>query len=202
MTEKMIHGLLLGLAVAAIAPLPQLYADTIGVSVNGTCEAGSCPGTPLPFNSTVTLPVDLEVTLPDGDQYRVFGSFINGSDGVGSVTGEINHDFEVEYLGNATGGLSAADTITVEQFDTNEAGTSSVFLYRSIVGAFSPDIAASSSISTCANGVLGCVTARPSGSFNKDSSDFILNSVGGTFTFDPAFVSNFGAGSPVGSYIV
>jgi hypothetical protein len=91
-----------------------LSADTIGVSVNGTCEAGCCPAMPLPVNSTITLPVDIILTLPDGDMYLINGSFTNASNGVGSPIGLVNHLFQVTYEGNGSGGPSADDTVTVE----------------------------------------------------------------------------------------
>jgi hypothetical protein len=48
-------------------------------------------------------------------------------------------------------------------------------------------------------GCLGPVT--PPGSLDPTTS-FDLTSAGSAFVFDPAFTNNFGAGSPVGSYIV
>jgi hypothetical protein len=177
------------------------YADTIGVSVNGTCEAGSCPASPLSFNSMDNLLVNFTFTLPDGDTYLIDGSFsgTNNADGSGIT---VSHLFQVTYEGNATGGPSAADTISVELFDAFQAAVGSVVLDRDLIGAFSPTIAASSSASSCVNGTLGCLgPVSPPGSFDLTTS-FSLSSAGGAFTDDPTFTSNFGAGSPVGSYIV
>jgi hypothetical protein len=176
-------------------------AASIGVSVSGTCEAGSCPPTALAFNGTDDLPVDFTVTLANGDTYLVNGSFTitNNSNGGGFTAG---HLFQVTYEGNPTGGLSAADTVTVQQLDSFQTVAPSVTFDRDVVGAFSANIAASSSATSCVNGNLGCVgPVVPPGSFSETTS-FPLNSSGGVFSFDPAFTTNFGAGSPVGSFIV
>src|SRR5580658_3409731 len=118
------------------------YADTVGVSVNGMCEAGSCPASPLSFSSIDSLPVDFTFTLPDGDTYLIDGSFsgTNNADGSGFT---VSHLFQVTYEGNAGGGPSAADTINVEQFDAFQAAVSSVVFDRELIGGFSPAIAAS-----------------------------------------------------------
>jgi PEP-CTERM motif len=176
-------------------------ASTVGVSVNGTCEAGSCPASPLSFSSIDNLPVDFTFTLPDGDMYLIDGSFsgTNNADGSGFT---VNHLFQVTYEGNTAGGPSAADTISVQQFDAFQAAVSSVVVDRELIGAFSPAIAASSSASSCVNGTLGCLgPASPPGSFVLTTS-FRLSSTGGAIVVDPTFTSNFGAGSPAGSYIV
>jgi hypothetical protein len=202
---RMRHGVSMRLSfvtfVFLFATTVALHADTIGVSVDGTCVAGSCPGTPLAFNSSESISVDSAVTLADGDMYLVFGSFdgTNNSDGSGFTTG---HTFEVLYEGNAAGGPSAADTITVEAYYGFQTTVSSVTFDRDVIGAFGPTIAASSSASSCVNGTLGCVGPfTPPGSFAQTTS-FSLSSSGGVFTFDPAFTNDFGAGSAVGSYIV
>jgi hypothetical protein len=176
----------------------------MGISIDGidgTCVAGSCPATPLGFNSTETLSFNSSITLPDGDMYLVFGSFngSNNSDGSGFSTG---HVFEVAYEGNATGGLSAADIITVEGFYGFQAAVPTDTFDRSVLGAFGPTIASSSSASSCVNTTLGCVgPVTPPGAFDPTTA-FPLSSSGGVFTFDPTFTNNFGAGSAVGSNIV
>jgi hypothetical protein len=178
-----------------------LSADTIGVSVDGTCEAGSCPAMPLAFNSSDNLPVDFSFTLPDGDSYLIYGSFsgTNNGDGSGFSAG---HDFEVMYLGNGTGGPSAADTLNIEQFDAYQTSVSSVVFDRDLIGQFSSDIAPSSSASSCVNGTLSCLgPATPPGSFDLPTT-VPLTSSDDEFLWDPTFTSNFGAGSPVGSYII
>jgi len=186
---------------ASFALTAALSASNIGVAVNGTCEAGSCPGMPIPFSSTDTLPVDFVFTLPNGDSYLIDGSFTatNNSNGAGFSA---SHLFQVTYEGNPGGAPSAADTINVGQLDAFQTTVSSVVFNRDLIGGFAPTIATSSSASSCVNGTLGCLgPANPPGSFNLPTS-FPLNSSGGVFLFDPTFTNNFGAGSPVGSYIV
>jgi hypothetical protein len=73
---------------------------------------------------------------------------------------------------------------------------------RDLLGAFAPSIAASSSTSSCVDATLGCLgPVTPPGTFEPTTS-FNLTAAGGDFVFDAAFTNNFGAGSPVGSYIV
>jgi hypothetical protein len=171
----------LGLFAVAVAMAGHADASAIGFAVNGTCEAGSCPATPLAVGSTVNLPVDSTVT---------YGSF------------STNHVFEVIYEGNVTGGVSAADTLTVQASYAFQTTASTAFFDRELIGAFGPTIANSSSASSCVNGVLGCLgPVNPPGPFGPTTS-FSVSSSGGAFVFDPAFVNNFGAGSAVGSYIV
>ena len=191
------------LLVSLFAVTAALNAATIGISVNGTCEAGSCPPAPLPFSTTNTIPVDFFFTLANGDRYLINGSSTETNDAPG-VGFSIGHLFQVTYEGNPAGGPSAADTISVEQFDVLQTIQSSVVFGRDLIGAFGPTIAASSSASSCVIGTLGCLgPIRPPGSFNLTTAlTLTLDSSGNTFTYDPAFVNNFGAGSPVGSFIV
>jgi hypothetical protein len=188
--------------VCLFALAAALNAGYIGVGVNGTCEVGSCTPTPIPFNSTESLPFDFTFALPDGDMYLIYGAFTgtNDSNGAGSYN---TYAFEVTYEGNATGGPSAADTITVQRDAAFQTSIGSADFYTTFVGAFSPGIAASSSASTCFDGILACLgPAAPPGSFHQNSATYPLTEVNGTFLDDKTFTSNFGAGSPVGSYIV
>jgi hypothetical protein len=187
--------------VAFLALAGALNASSIGVFVNGTCEAGSCPAVAIPFNATDTVSVDFNLTLSDGDMYLIDGSFTgsNNSNGGGFAT---NHQFQVTYEGNATGGSSAADTVIVEADYLFQTSVGTVSFDRGLLGAFGPTIAASSSASSCVNGTLGCLgPVTPPGSFDP-ATTFSLNSASGGFVFDPAFTNNFGAGSAVGSFIV
>jgi hypothetical protein len=178
-----------------------LNASSIGLEVNGTCEGGTCPPTPLPFNSSGTLPFDLTVTLPDGDIYLIDGSFSTGNNGDGSSL-TAGYIFQVTYEGNAGGGPSAADTITVERDLAYETSLSSLNTLTTLMGAFSPGIAASSAASSCINGANCIGPVNPPGSFDENSGTFSLSATNGVWVFDKTFVNDFGAGSPVGSYIV
>jgi len=179
-----------------------LHAGTIGISVNGTCEGGSCPGLPLPFSTSETLPFDFLYTLANGDTFLIDGSFTdnNNSDGSGANN---SYAFQVTYEGNPTGGLSGADTITVQRDAEDATSVSSADFFTTLFGAFGGSIASSSSASTCFGGTLACLgPVTPPGSFDQDSSTFAITNSGGAFVDNKTFVNTFGAGSPVGSYIV
>jgi hypothetical protein len=146
--------------------------------------------------------VNFGVTLADGDEYIINGTFTGSNDGTGAGF-LANHDFRVTYAGNANGGPSAADTVVVEGFYSFQTALASVGEGRGVIGSFGPTIAATSSASSCVNGAVACLGAfAPPGSFEQFSGAFTVNSAGGAFAYDPTFTSNFGAGSAVGSYIL
>lgn len=185
--------------VLSLIAAATLYASDIGVAVNGNCDAGSCPAVTIPFNTKDSVSINSTVTLANGDSYLIFGSFTatNGSSGTFSA----EHDFEVVYEGDGHGGVSAADIVNVEALYSFQ-GSGSTDVDRDVIGAFGPTIAAASSASSCVNSTLGCIgSVTPPHSFNVSKS-FTLASAGEEFVYDPAFVSNFGAGSAVGSYVV
>ena len=187
--------------IVAVAPLPGLFASSIGLMVNGTCEAGSCPPSPLPFNSSEMLPFDVTVTLPNSDTYLIYGSFPTGNNGDGSdVTS--SYTFQVTYEGNAAGGPSAADTITVERDLAYDTLLGSLNTTTTLIGAFGPGIAASSAASSCVNGAHCIGPVNPPASFDENNGTYALSSTSGVFVYDKTFVNDFGAGSAVGSYIV
>jgi hypothetical protein len=153
-----------------VAFAAALNASSIGVAVNGVCEAGSCPPTSIPFNSTQTLPFNFTFGLPDGDTYLIYGSF-TGTDNSNGSGASNAYDFQVTYEGNAIGGPSAADTITVQRDADFQTSISSADFVTTLLGAFSPGIAASSSASTCFGGTLACLgPATPPGSFDRTRS--------------------------------
>jgi len=148
------------------------------------------------------LPVNFRVTLADGDEYIINGTFTGSNDGTGAGF-LANHDFRVTYAGNANGGPSAADTLVVEGFYSFQTTLAGVVEGRGVIGSFGPTIAASSSGSSCVNGAVACLGPfTPPGSFEQFSAAFTVNSTGGAFAWDPTWTSNFGAGSAVGSYIL
>jgi hypothetical protein len=189
------------LLVSLFAPAVALNAGDIGFAVNGTCKAGNCPATPIPFNSTETLPFDVSVTLEDGDTYLINGSFTGTDNSNGAGSG--SYAFQVTYEGNGSGRPSAADTITVTRDEELQASLSSQAFFTTMIGAFGPGIAASSSVSSCLDGTIGCLgPLGPPSSFNRDSNAFVLSKTNGAFDLNKDFVSSFGAGSAVGSYVV
>lgn len=179
-------------------------ADTLGIAVNGTCEVGSCAPTPIPLSTTVSLSFDFDYVLANGDTFLINGSMtsINSSDG---GAGTLNtFAFQVTYEGNASGGPSGLDTIGIDRLSEFATTALEVNHFNStLIGAFSPDIAAGSSASTCFDVNLNCLgPVSPPGSFDESSGPFTIIANDGTIADDKSFVSVFGAGSPVGSYIV
>jgi len=170
-----------------------------GVSVNGKCFNGtSCPAELLPYNTTVTLPVTYTFTLPNGDKYLLNGSSWGSNNNNGSYLPAAGV-FQITYQGNSAGGASAADTITVDWYLAFESIYSSCNCEFDLSGAFSPDIAASSSVSACFNGSTDCQGPYvPPGSFNEGGTIYNVPTAG----FVESYTINFGAGSAVGSYIV
>ena len=62
------QSILSSICFAAFISTANLYAGTFGVSVNGTCDAGSRPAEALAPNSSSSLSVDFFITLADGDE--------------------------------------------------------------------------------------------------------------------------------------
>jgi hypothetical protein len=193
---KIIHFVILLAAIGLRAE-----ASALGVTINGTCAFGSCPATVLGVGNSETDSFDNTITLANGDMFQVFGTFGGMNPAAGDFS--TSHDFQVVYEGNVTGGSSGNDTVDVTLlYLFASGGSSSATFDRDVIGAFGPGVASSSSASSCVDLTFGCTgTLTPPGSFNSSSS-FGLDSSGGNFTFTADFVSNFGAGSAVGSYVV
>lgn len=201
---------LLSLFGGLAAPLACVFAfvgglnaanNYFGVAVNGQCEAGtSCPGVAVPYDTSHTLPATIRVTLPNGDKYLVNGQS-SGSNNANGTYPSFGPLFQVRYEGNATGGVSAADTIVVDWYASFQTTIGSGKFGFNLYGGFSVGIARSSSVTGCLNG--NCQgPAAPPGSFNNGAESYTLDSSGGAFAFDNTYTFNFGAGSHVGSYIV
>jgi hypothetical protein len=196
--------------VGLAAPLACFFAfvgginaanNYFGVAVNGQCEARtSCPGAAVPYNTANTLPATIRVTLPNGDKYLVNGQSSGSNNGNGTYL-PFGPLFQVTYEGNATRGVSAADTIVVDWYASFQTTIGSGNFGLNLAGAFSAGVARSSSVTGCLNG--NCQgPAKPPGSFNNGEESYTLDSSGGAFAFDNTYTFNFGAGSHVGSYIV
>jgi hypothetical protein len=129
------------LCLVLFALAGALNARSIGVAVNGVCEGGSCPAVALPFNSTGALSVDFTITLSDGDMYLIDGSFTDTNNGDGSAV-TLNHLFQVTYQGNATGGASLADSVTVQVDSASQTALGSGSFNSTLLGAFVPQLSA------------------------------------------------------------
>ena len=96
----------LTLIVTGLASFPA-RSDSVGLSVNGTCEVGSCPPSPLPVGASAFSPFSFNVTI-NGDLFNIAGfvsSFNNGPSDNGW-----NDVFTVELLSGQT---AQADLLTV-----------------------------------------------------------------------------------------
>jgi hypothetical protein len=175
--------------------------NNFGIAVDGACKTGtSCPATPLPYNADNTLPVTYTFTLANGDKYLIDGSSTGSNNSNGGYL-PLTTTFQVTYEGNGVGGVSQADAITIDWYAAFETTYGYGNFGEGLSGAFGRRIARSSSAKECVNGgsCLGPVT--PPKSFSE-STTFSENSSNGAFMFDVQWTLNFGAGSPVGAYIV
>ena len=96
----------LTLIVTGLASFPA-RSDSVGLSVNGTCEVGSCPPSPLPVGASADNSFSFNVTI-NGDLFNIAGfvsSFNNGPNDNGW-----NDVFTVELLSGQT---AQADLLTV-----------------------------------------------------------------------------------------
>jgi uncharacterized protein (TIGR03437 family) len=176
------------------------YPANIGFQVNGNCAAGSCPAQALAMGGTATLPFSTNTTLSNGDAYSVVGAF-NTSNSASGATFSLTFSIVITYLGNGSGGASQADAVTVDAFSAFQSNLGTGNFGQALVGAFSPNISSASSAQACAAGVcLGPVS--PPGAFSQTGGTYSLAPNNGAFSFDNTYNSHFGAGSPVGSYIV
>lgn len=95
---------------AAILALPVLSLPA-ALSINSTCELGSCSSPALLSaggNESGTFSV--VYTLLDTDQYLVTGTYAASFPG----TTSINFHTDIAYLGNATNTTSHADNLTID----------------------------------------------------------------------------------------
>ena len=193
-------GLLIFFLAASSAA--ALRAQSLGAAVDGTCYEGNCAPTPLPIAGSELLELSFSFTLPNGDIYFVSGPFSGSSDSIGTTLYE-NDIYQMTYEGNTAGATlpSAADTITVDLYESYATPTTTATYTSDLIGSFSPSVAPNSSASVCWN-VTNCFPAAfPPGSFDTLGT-FPNTSMNGAMNFDETYTLFFGSGSPVGSFIV
>ncbi|MGA2133501.1 MAG: hypothetical protein ABSH50_14500 [Bryobacteraceae bacterium] len=198
--------LLFGIALCASGA----SAANIGFQVNGNCLDGSCPSQPLGFSSTASLPLANTVTLANGDVYSITGTLSCANNSNGSLV-NVYYLFLVTYRGNAGAscpageicgtGPSQADTLTMDLISAFQTNASSGDFVEILEGTFGSTVAASSSAQICTVGNICTPTTNPPGSFDVSAS-FPQPPSNGAFYFDFTTTAVFGAGSPVGSYIL
>jgi uncharacterized protein (TIGR03437 family) len=187
------------LAVIAVAFCASIYAQNAGFQVDGTCVAGSCPPQLLAYGGNFNLPVSYTIDLANGDTYSITGTLTSSNSGSGG-TFALTYLFEVVFLHGAGGGASQSDTLTLDAFTAFQSSFTTGNFGEALEGAFSFNVASSSSVQLCTAGVC-TATVTPPGSFNTSASYSIAPSNGG-FTFDNTFSVHFGAGSAPGSYML
>ena len=101
-----------GLFLALNIGTEEASAAFVGLSANGTCEVGTCPAAPMPFNTTVSIPFAFNVTLANGDVFNFAGT-IGGSNNSDGTLINSNEDFTAEFL-SGPHGTSQADTLNVD----------------------------------------------------------------------------------------
>ncbi|MGD0212217.1 MAG: IPT/TIG domain-containing protein [Terriglobales bacterium] len=176
--------------------------DYMGVQVNGNCLSGThCPATPLPYNTATTLPVSYKLTLANKDKYLLNGAFWCSNNGDGGYL-PCTLSFQLTYEGNPDHGNSQEDAITVDWYNASDTEYSYGNFSFELDGAFSDNIANSSSASGSfdGNGVVG--PYMPPGSFDSGTFEYSEDASGGVFSFSTDYTLTFGVNSPPGSYIV
>jgi len=179
------------------------------ISVNGTCEVGSCASPDiLAANTSTTNPFNFTYTFGNSDQYQLQGTVVSTSTVSASSFSYVMliNNFIVTYLGNGSGGNSAADTLTtdfLQTFQNSFTGTGTFF--EGISGTFGGSLGNA----TSAQGqFFHDGQALPvEGPFSPPPATFSdsVSNVSGTFSgnslADYRYILTFGSGSAVGSFI-
>ena len=188
----------LTLIVTGLASFPA-RSDSLGLSVNGTCEVGSCPPSPLPVGASAFSPFSFNVTI-NGDLFNIAGfvsSFNNGPSDNGW-----NDVFTVELLSGQT---AQADLLTVHAlwgFATTPRDDATH--NDEELGAFGSGVSSGSSvtITVSLDGI-----PRPFGTFTNpadnpfDVSQSWVQAIGSSGIVDAQYDLSFAAGSAQGSCI-
>lgn len=195
----------LAVALASAAGIPA-RANTVGISVNGTCDFGSCPPTVIAIGGTNTQSFDFTAALADGDRFLIKGKFDASDSGSSISAAVLTMPLLVEYLGNATGGPSHADTVNVLTMANFAVTFSTLPGNRGpVTGVFGPGIGAGSltRLTGLENGAVdanfGSFTAPTK--FTAPAIAATFTAVGGQVDLEGGFSNVFAAGSAIGSYI-
>jgi hypothetical protein len=186
------------LAVSTCLAPVSASSDTMGLSVNGTCDVGSCPPSPLAFNSSASTPFSFNVTLADGDRFLIAGTLSQTNGSSGALTS--NQVFTVQYLGGPNG-VSQADSLNVATLFGYQSIPASLTFTETDFGSFNSGAASGSAVT-----ILVSVNSVQLLSLGPFTSNF---STSGNITFNPgtSFVLNeqynmtFAEGSAQGSCI-
>jgi hypothetical protein len=140
--KSKLGALVLWLAVSTCLAPVSAWSDTMGLSVNGTCDVGSCPPSPLAFNSSASTPFSFNVTLANGDLFLIAGT---DSQTNCSNAGELTSRqvFTVQYL-SGPNGVSQADSLNVATLFGYESIPVSQTLTETDFGSFNSGVASGS----------------------------------------------------------
>ncbi len=172
------------------------------ITVNGTCEAGSCPVPPGSgaLTSGSSIPVtafNFTYTFGNGDIYDVIGDYSAANSVAGT---SIGFNVTVVYEGTTP---SQADVLTIDDFQnyTVTTGLSGTY-FENTAAAFGGGLGSGSSLSAqlSYNGT-GLGELGPFSAAGSQSKSTFVSLSGTALAADFQFTFDFGAGSKPGSYI-
>ena len=193
-------------ALCAIGGIAGAQADVLGVSVNGTCEVGSCPAQPTGFGTTNSIPFSFDVTLGNGDLFN-FAGVIASDDSSNGLSIHNNGGFTVRYLSGSLG-TSHADSLSLDMSFAYLIGVQSGTTGgpQGVDGSFAPGVAAGSSMEF--QDVVGGSDRLTLGPFVDPADNpfsatgnFSATFSGGEFSLDNVFTIDFAAGTQAGCSI-
>jgi hypothetical protein len=187
---------------ASLAP-GSSRSDTLGLSVNGICEVGSCPPSALNSGSSAFDPFSFNVTLANGDKFALVGELSSAKSG---GTDAYNDFFTVQFL-SGPNGVSQADSLNIaDLFGFQSTFQSPAHFTYSSSGMFSSGVASGSSVSITvsidgtAGLSLGPYVNPANNPFSTGDLSFDAN-IGTSYVLNDQYNIQFAAGSVPGSCI-
>jgi len=200
MKSKLLAFGCLAVITTGLAPV-SARSDTMGLSVNGTCDVGSCPPSALAFNSfPPSTPFSFDVTLANGDLFLIAGT-LSQSNSIGGAAREAQN-FTVQYL-SGPNSVSQADSLNVATLFGYQSNP--IIMTNTITdfGSFNSGVASGSAVT-----ILVSVDSTQFLSFGPFTSDFSAGSNGNlrftpgtSFVLSEQFNLTFAQGSAQGSFI-
>ena len=205
-TQRVAIGAMLALVCLAAWRVPVATADVLGVSVNGTCEVGSCPAQPTGFGTSNSTPFSFDFTLANGDVVNFTGN-IASDDSSDGLTIHNNGGFVATYV-SGPNGISQTDNFGLIMYYSFHMGVASGMIDGSqgISGSFGAGVANGSSVEFDAfNGNTDILTLgpfiNPTNNPFFDTGSFHTSFSGSEFDFLNLYTVNFAAGTQAGCSI-
>jgi uncharacterized protein (TIGR03437 family) len=183
--------------ICAALTVPVGYSQYIGLGVNGACAGGSCPAQPLAAGATVTMPIATTLNLANGDTYTITGTITTGNPSGGP---SLVDSIQVIYAGNSKGGVALGDKITLDLYAAYQTTIATGDFEATTSGTFGPGVPLGSLAQLCIASSCSAAANSP-GSFSL-TAPFSLAASAGGFYWDITLSVAFGAGLPVGSYVL